>query len=200
MKETILKYRTRAKQNMFNLIEKGTPIDLLQILELEINLLRLRKNKYAIARYIYIRLGELFCYDANLAYANDLQRRYIRNKRINIRCVTDFDIVCDAYSYMYVELLNHFNIDAEIVDNVVHVYVVYTIDDKTYLADLTTGNIDITRIKFGMKPIYNRQILPVAPKEDKTFDEIDKCIYFNDITTEKVLAYLKQELIIRKKI
>ena len=181
MKETILKYRTRAKQNMFNLIEKGTPIDLLQILELEINLLRLRKNKYAIARYIYIRLGELFCYDANLAYANDLQRRYIRNKRINIRCVTDFDIVCD-------------------VDNVVHVYVVYTIDDKTYLADLTTGNIDITRIKFGMKPIYNRQILPVAPKEDKTFDEIDKCIYFNDITTEKVLAYLKQELIIRKKI
>lgn len=189
------KYRVRAKEEVFELIKNGIAIDLVKIFELELRLLRMQNNPYAIARYIYIRIGELFQYDTYLEYANEENRKKIRNKMINIRNVTDFSFVCDQFAVIYTELLSHFGINAKIVDTKEHVYVIYTLEEKVYLADLTSGNEDITRIKFGLRPILNRQIFPTAPKDDKTFDEIDKEISCNKLTTEEALNILKQELI-----
>lgn len=195
MKDLVgFKYRTKSKEEVFRLIKNGAPIDLIKIFELEICLLRLSNNPYAIARYIYIRLGELFQYNNHLEYATEEKRKEIRNKKIDKNHVTDFNFVCDGYVSLYVELLLHFGIAAKEVNTKDHVYVVYTIEEKTYLADLTSGNEDITRIKFGLKPIYNRQILPFAPKIDTTFDDIDQIIYINGITTEEVLENIKNEL------
>ncbi len=196
---TRFKLRTILKDEVYKLQEKEEPFDLLSILEKEINLLGLKNNSYAIARYIYIRLGELFEYDVGLEYATEEKKEKLKRKRVNIRNVTDFSIICDSYAYMYVELLNHFGIPAKVVDTKAHVYVIYNIDEKTYLADLTSGNEDITRIKFGLKPNYNRQIHPIAPKEDTTFDEIDKMIYINGISTEEGLNFLKEELELKKR-
>lgn len=191
---THFKLRNLLKKEFFELQSKETSIDLLKVLEREIISLGYQHNLYAIARYIYIRLGEIFQYDSKLIYGDSITKQKIRDKRINIRDIKNFNFVCDSFSYMYVDFLNHFGIKADIVDVKDHVYVVYIIDGKTYLADLTSGNEDITRIKFGLKPIYNRQIYPVAPKVDHTFDEIDEAIYVNGITTEEALEMVKNEL------
>lgn len=195
---THFKLRTILKDKAFEKIKERYTFNLLETLEREIKLLGLKENPYKIARYIYIRLGELFEYDPYLEYASEEKKNILKNKRIDIRNVTDFQFICDSYAYMYAELLNYFGISAKVVDTKEHVYVTYTIEGKVYLADLTSGNEDITRIKFGLKPIYNRQIYPVAPKEDHTFDEIDQEIYVNGVTTEKSLDTLKDKILQKK--
>ncbi len=196
-----LKKRIELKENIFKLINSGQAIDLVQMFKYELKVLNLNNDLYAIARYIYIRLGELFEYDASFEYAEEEKKEEIKNYRVNIRKVIKFSIVCDAYASMYVELLGEFGIPGRIQKTPDgHVYVIYTIENKEYLADLTSQNKDITRIKFGMNPIYNRQISPEAPRIDHTFDSIDEQIYKNGITTEEVLTTIKQELTTSKKI
>lgn len=196
---THFKLRTLLKDIAFEQIKEGHSFNLLKNLELEINLLGIKDNPYKIARYIYIRLGELFEYDPYSEYASEEKKNILKAKKIDIRNVKSFQFICDSYAYMYAELLNYFGISAKVVDTKEHVYVIYTIEEKMYLADLTSGNEDITRIKFGLKPIYNRQIHPIAPKEDHTFDEIDQEIYVNGVTTEEALDTLKI-ILMRKKI
>lgn len=190
-----IKNRIALRENVFKLINNGQAIDLVQMFHYELKILDLRNDLYAIARYIYIRLGELFEYDAGFEYSTEEQKEKIKNYRVNKRKVKKFSIVCDAYAELYVELLGEFGISGKVQKTIDgHVYVIYTIDNKDYLADLTSQNKDITRIKFGMQLIYNRQISPYAPKIDQTFQIIDEQIYLNGISTEEVLETIKNEL------
>lgn len=189
-----LNLRTILKDMVVKNFQKNGYIDLLNTLEIEIKSLNLKDNPYKIARYIYIRLGEIFDYDPKLLYASKEEKEKLKQKRVDIRCVTDLFIICDSYSYMYQELLNHFNIKAKVVDIKEHVYVLYEIDNKTYLADLTSNNEDISRIKFGLPITLNRMIYPNAPRVDDTFTKIDEDIYHNNVKTEDVLEIVKQDL------
>ena len=58
-----------------------------------------------IARYLYIRSGELFSYDPRYYYADDDLKREILNRKINLENVTDFRVVCTSWaSQVYVPL------------------------------------------------------------------------------------------------
>lgn len=197
MKNVVKKYN-ELKNEVFDIIKKEGKIDLINVLEKEINILNLNNNPYAIARYIYIRLGEIFYYDTQIFYATDEVRKKLKQKRINPHLVDDFNLICDSYAYLYHDLLKHFNISSEVIDRVDHVYVLLKIDNATILADLTTSNEDITRIKFGLKPIYQRMIYPEAYKDDKTFDNVDKLIF--NFNSEDVLLTIKNEFLVKEKI
>lgn len=175
-------------------------MNLLEILSKEIENLKL-KNKYFIARYIYIRLGELFNYDPLYIFGNEKEKEFIKNKRINIHNVTDFNLTCMAWSHMYVELLKVFQIEAEVIKNDIHAAVVILIDNKKFLADLTNANEDITNIKFGL-PIKNfYQIYKNQNEKEFEFEKIDDELYTKGIKAEEVLTQLKQELqFIRRKL
>ncbi len=188
------KFRTILKEDFFRIQKEGQPIDLLKRIDYELNVLKLKNNLYAIARYIYIRLGEIFEYNPSLEFASEETRNKLKANRINKRNVTNFQFICDDYAYLFADFLNYYGIDARVVDTKIHVYVLYTINGETFLADLTTGNKDISRIKFGLKPLYNRKIMPTAPKEDHTFDFVDELIFGNENSTEKMLLEKAQEL------
>lgn len=197
MKNVVKKYN-ELKNEVFDIIKKEGKIDLISVLEKEINTLNLNNNPYAIARYIYIRLGEIFYYDPQIFYATDEVRKKLKQKRINPYLVDDFNLICDSYAYLYHDLLKYFNISSEVIDRIDHVYVLLKIDNATILADLTTGNEDITRIKFSLKPIYQRMIYPEAYKDDKTFANVDKLIF--NFASEDVLLTVKNVFLVKKRI
>lgn len=167
-------------------------MNLVKSLKIEIDYLKI-DNQYEIARYIYIRLGELFNYDPLYIFGNGYEKEFIKNKRINVYNVDDYDLTCMSWSYMYVELLKVFGIKAEVIKNDIHAAVVLVIDNKKFLADLTNANEDITNIKFGL-PIKNFQQINSDKEDIFNFDKIDEKVYLKDEKKEKLLENLKQKL------
>ena len=102
-------------------------MDLARDLEEEIKNLNLT-DELSIARYIYIRTGELFDYSmAYLAtdYSNPIEVKRsdeIKYQKIDIHHVLDFNLVCTSWAYLYVDLLTYFGIKAEVIDSNYHGY------------------------------------------------------------------------------
>ncbi len=165
-------------------------MNILEMLKNEIKSLKIN-DKYKIARYLYIRTGEIFNYDPIYVFSPEEIKDLIKKKRINSRMVTSFDIVCFAWTHLYAELLKNFNIDYQIIMNDKHSAIIVIIDNKLFLADLTNRNIDISGIKFGRK-IQNFYQLSKNPNEKKfSFEQIDNEIYIKGIQLEKVISKLK---------
>lgn len=172
-------------------------MDLLELLKTEIHALNIT-DKVAIARYIYIRIGELFEYDPlyEVIDSNNYEAQFeLINKRIDIRNVTDFNVICYSWSHMYHDLLKAFDIDSEVVETFCHNHVVAKIDEKEYIADLMKDYQDLFLIKFGLKTKYNYQMLTTKAEQKSQLDLLDKEInYYKGIHTEDVLQQIKTEL------
>lgn len=112
-------------------------------------------NKKDIKDYIYKRTGELFNYDPLLLFADTIERQLLIGKKVDIKNVTCFDILCIQWAHLYVDLLKEFGIVARVRQKGEHRFVEVFMDGKTYIDDLIIGYTDITRIKFGMNPICN---------------------------------------------
>lgn len=154
-------------------------------------------HKLEIARYIYIQLGFLFEYDPFYAFASENIKEIIKKRRINMRKVNYFYYVCFEWAHLYVDLLHAFHIPARVIDMGEHAYVIYFIDGKTFLADLTNDNEDFMRIKFHLPTVFNRQIAPIAPKIDRSFAFIDSKFYDTKMTELKVEQFTQKLLKIR---
>lgn len=113
-------------------------MDLIKILKYELSELQLT-DKFQIARYIYVRTGELFNYDPlyEILDCNDQEEKFeLINKRVDIHNVTDFNIVCYSWANMYKDLLSEFGINAKVIESPFHSHVIFSINDKKYTADL----------------------------------------------------------------
>ncbi len=172
-------------------------MDLLELLKSEVSMLNI-KDKFAIARYIYIRTGELFEYDPlyEVIDSNDRETQFeLINKKIDIRNVTDFNVICYSWSHMYHDLLKEFDIDSNIVKTFCHNHVIIKIDEKEYIADLMKDYQDIFLTKFGLQTKYNHQTLTTREEQNEQLKQIDEQInYYKGIHTEEVLAQVKMEL------
>lgn len=142
------------------------------------------KNKLEIARYLYIRTGELFEYDPFYAFANSLEAKIITKKKFDKKNIKEFYFTCTSWAYLYKDLLHAFNIPAKVVETESHVYVKIFIDGEVFLADITNNNEDLMRIKFKLKTLYQRRIAPIAPKVETIFDEMDENTYRRGRKTE----------------
>lgn len=138
-------------------------MNLLETLKEEIKKLNIT-NKLDIAKYIYIRTGQIFEYDASWYFGDKEIREKIKRKKIDIRNVTDNKLVCFNWSVMYHELLKEFNIFSNIKyelksiydehtnsykKEVKHAYVEVLVDKTIYKADITGTLKDLVSIKFG---------------------------------------------------
>lgn len=179
-------------------------MNLLEILSEEIT----NKNitdKLKIARYIYIRTGQIFNYDTSWVFSSEEEKDILKEKNIDIKNVTDFDIVCFSWARMYVRLLHEFNIPAKVIyidktekkDG--HAYVHVFINGKTYIADLTASNIDISNIKFGLNTQFNCQIYSDSLNNKYYDNDTMDDIYPRIIKTDDILMQIKKELNIKRK-
>lgn len=173
-------------------------MNLLEILKEEIKKLNIT-NKLDIARYIYIRTGEIFEYDALWYFGDKDIREKIKRKKIDIRNVTDNKLVCFNWSVMYQELLKEFNIFSNIKyelksvydektntykKEVKHAYVEVLVDKKIYKADITGTLKDFVSIKFGYDTVNNCQVYRNVLDKQYVFQE------YNNLYAENIKEIL----------
>lgn len=147
-----------------------------------------------IARYIYIRTGELFEYNPSYDVVSLKQQQELTNENPDPQNITSFNYICYSWSNLYCSLLKLFGINAELVDKLCHRAVKYTIDNQEYYADLMKDFGDVFRIKFGLKTLNNYPVGEENNKEQIVAEWDQKIGYRKSIKTEAVLEQLKQEL------
>lgn len=89
-------------------------MNLLKQMKEEISSLQLQ-DELEIIRYLYIRLGQIFDYDPRFDIVDDYEKEEIAKKRINIENVEEFDIVCETWNYLFVDLLKAFGVEAKVL-------------------------------------------------------------------------------------
>ena len=80
-------------------------------------------DKQLIARYIYIRIGELFDYDESYLFENWDEQQKLKESIVDKKQIIYFKLICYNWSKLYKELLNDFGIEAELVPDFGHQYV-----------------------------------------------------------------------------
>lgn len=148
-----------------------------------------------IARYIYIRTGELFDYDPSYEVGNKEIQETLKEKIFNIEEITDFNVICYSWAHLYKDLLTRFGMEAKVIPGLGHQSVEYTIDHKTYVADLTKEYKDITKIKFALATENNYpKNVSKEKRKQIVLEWDDKIGYRKNMKTETVLEMLKKEL------
>ncbi len=141
-----------------------------------------------IARYIYIRLGELLVFDPLYLVGGNSEKNKLFYKKIEIENLESNEIVCSTWAKIYHELLNEVGINSEIIE-MKHCYVKVEIDGYKFRADATQGDgsyPDMTRIKYGDETMFFGV---------ENLEEIDKKIgYKKGLYLNEVFLMLKREL------
>lgn len=149
----------------------------------------LKNKNYTImekARYLYLRVGELFSYDTRYHFLkeDDPLKEEIKNLKINLEDVTTRDIVCftverEVYSKLLKELLQ---INAKVYGRG-HVYTSFipSLESKRLIKSDLTASSDNARIKMNLNTINY-----TALTGDYNFKEELKII-------DKNIGYIKEE-------
>lgn len=174
-------------------------MDLLNILVQEIVNLNI-KDKLKIAQYIYKRTGQIFEYDPNWLFSDNEEKNNLRNRKLDIRNITDCNITCFTWANLYNELLHMFNIVSKVKyvyegsSIPVHAYVEIYYSGRIYMADLTASYIDMIGIKYGLDTYYNCQLSKKTPNSNYEFDFVGEDVYQKNIDLENLIISLKAKL------
>lgn len=144
----------------------------------EINGLNIQEP-LAIAKYLYIRTGQLFDYHPLYPVESEQNQEKIYNQTINIENVTTQYIVCSSWAKMYNDLLTRFGIGTRLIREGEHARVVFQIDKDLYFADLTLGVIDFANTKIGL-PTQNFSGNMVK------INEVDEKVSYPSMTFQKI--------------
>ena len=109
------------------------------------------KDKFLIARLLYIRTGQFFEYHPYYRILSS-EAKDVENKKTvehYITKTTEKYIICSTWARIYSYFLNCFNIENTIEDNGLHAFVFLKVNNIWILADMTAECEDISRIKFG---------------------------------------------------
>jgi len=144
-------------------------------------------TKMEIARYIYIRLGQLLVFDPLYVYGSITTQNRLFYSVVDSENLENNKVICSSWALIYSDLLDEFDIENEVRGSK-HYYVLINIDGYVFQADATEGNsmLDLGRIKYG--------------DETKNYDvenieEIDKKInYYKGIYLTEIIEMLEVEL------
>lgn len=136
-------------------------------------------DDFTIIRYIYLYVCNLFTYDVRFHYADYNFKKEIYNKKVDIKNVEDYEIVCYTCAHVLVDLLSLFGIEAEIIRDAdyefQHAYVIVKHKDKVLKLDPTKKH-DTTRVKM-QSPTLDFQTLIDDPIFYDQLVEADSQIY-----------------------
>lgn len=145
-------------------------------------------SELEVARYIYIRLGQLLVFDPLYVVGTSAIKNKLFYQAVDVENLESNKIVCSTWSKIYSELLNELGIEAYIAGNKHHEYVIVNIDGNEFRVDATEGTYsDLTRIKYGDETAYFRKM--------EGIEEFDQQInYKKQIYLKEVLIMLSKEI------
>lgn len=147
---------------------------------------------FDIARYLYIRTGQMFEYHPFYSYADKEMQDGINQEKKDIFCIQDFYVTCFSWSQVYVDLLSYFGIFAYKVVSNDHCRVVIELNGEMILADLMTASFDFYRTKIGLN---TRDYVSKMPDFKLQLWETDRKITpYPSIRMEAVFAMIRKEL------
>lgn len=126
-------------------------MDLFGILKSEINRLNLT-DEYEIAYFVYIRIGQMFDYDATYVFDYDNRGEELEKVRLDIHNVQPKKLICFSWAHLYTDMLNALGIFAKFDETKSHARVLFKANGSWFCADLTKGIRDISNIKYGFSP------------------------------------------------
>ena len=102
------------------------------------------------ARYIFLRSCELFTYDNRYLYGDYELQQKIRNRKINLEWVENFEVICSSHMIevivtLFQELLNL----SCIISNSNHTYFKFFLGTKEIYVD-STSSYDLERVKMNL--------------------------------------------------
>ncbi len=157
------------------------------------------KAKLIITRYIYLRLGELFDFDARYYFANLKEKMAMLSNKVDKDNITKNTLICTEWSHLYKSLLQDYGINAHIInkffsDGTRHSFVKIELEDYLIHADFSGKNLDYVDMKFGL-PTNDFYILKDEEKQRNLLQDIDKLLnYKRDVNTLDILHTIKKEL------
>ncbi len=157
------------------------------------------KAKLIITRYIYLRLGELFDFDARYYFANLQEKMAMLSNKLDKENITKNTLICTEWSHLYKSLLQDYGIDAHIInkyfsDGTRHNFVEIELEDYLIHADFSGINLDYVDMKFGL-PTNDFYILKNEEKQRDLLQEIDELLnYKRDVNTLDILYAIKDKL------
>ena len=117
------------------------------------------------ARYIYLQLGMILNFSTKYQNTSTIEMIHMLTEGISITEPKYNQVICSAWSKIYSDLLNKVGIENTIL-NETHMYVIFKIDNKIWLADATYGaTMDLANIRYGRETIY------FGPSSAKSLDE-----------------------------
>lgn len=166
-------------------------MDLIRLVEKEMAELQIYEP-FEVARYLYIRTGQLFEYHPFYAYLDAAKQKVINGERKNIFDIKDFYVTCFSWSHLYIDLLSYFGIKSKVVSSANHCFVLVFINDMVIRADLMAYYFDFYRTKLGLNTRdYTSKMNDI---KWKLWETDRKITLFPSIRIEAVLAMIRQEI------
>lgn len=134
-------------------------------------------NELEVARYLYLKCGESFCFDTKINNLGLSTLYQLLNREIDPNSFDDIQVNCNIISKFYSSLLNDFGIDNKHI-KYWHSFVNFFINGERWVADLTFGRYtDLSRIHYGddtclFGPCYYRDIDSNMVTMGKSFNDI----------------------------
>ena len=164
---------------------------------------RLKKKSYSLddkCRYLYFQSCLLFSYDPRKKWLdsvkNDKLIQEIWNRNIDLRNVTDFNVICTSWTNeVYIPLLKELlGINADI-NGKMHQYVSFKNQkNQTILADATLGS-DLARMKMGLSTKGYKKVGIKSTESRSWLRPQDQRIeYIKEFYWEETFEKIKQEL------
>ena len=164
-------------------------MNLLELLSSEISNMHLTNDEKI--RYIYLRLCQLFSFDARWNYAwaiEDYKTHFeVKNKTFDITNIDDFKVICHTcIDYILIPLIeNIVGVKADSVEKRGHTFATIKFDGTKYILDPTGGH-DFCYVKMNVKTNLFRPDKVYYDYED-VLNEIDKKLGFKNVTLKEYI-------------
>lgn len=162
-------------------------------------------------RWLYLYICNLFSYDIRFIYAENNLKDEIYNKKIDIKNIEEFEIVCYTISRVLIDILNSYGYTCELVrENDMrfsHVYVIVKCKDYTLKLDPTKRH-DLTRVKINSNtldfkllndnPIYADELKEIDELITHKYNDVDKNVFYDNETIEQLVQVVENSAKERK--
>ena len=147
-------------------------------------------------RWLYLYVCRLFSYDTRFIYAENNLKEEIYDKKIDIKNIEDFEIVCYTIGRVLVDILNSYGYKCELVReskaHFSHIYVIVKCKDYTLKLDPTKRH-DLTRVKINSNTL-DFELLNESTKFEDELKEMDKIITNNYNDIDKNIYYDNEKI------
>jgi len=157
-------------------------------------------------RWLYLYVCKLFSYDMRFIFAKDELKKEIYDKKIDIKNIEDFEIVCYTIARVLVDILSTYGYNCEIVrecdTKFSHVYVVVKCKDYTLKLDPTKRH-DLTRVKINSNtldfkllndnPKFNDELKEIDSLITNNYKDIDKNVFYDNLTIKKLVEFVEDD-------